>query len=122
MSFYNNLATIVRDTLSSDLGQKVSVVISAADAYNTETGAVSATETTQEANGVVFPIGEKFIDGTLIKGGDKKLLLDAANISIPNVGDKVLIGSKPHTITLVKILAPGGVNILCTLLLRSINA
>ena len=119
MSFYADMA-LVADTTLKDLGQMVTLTTKTVGAYNPATGNAAVTVSTQQVKGVVFPVGAKDIDGTLIHQGDQKLLLSMVGATPPHVGDTVTIGATSYTITFIKLLTPSGVNVLCECNIRGI--
>lgn len=79
MTFYTRIQqTAFR--LIKDKGQAVTLTHVTAGTYKPATGAVSSqVTTTQYGYGAVIDWDSKHIDGTLIKIGDKKLLLSPLN-------------------------------------------
>lgn len=87
--------------------------------YNPATGSAGVTVTTASCNAVVFPYGDKFIDGTLIKTGDQQVYM-APNVSIePAPGDSLTWGGKVYQVIQVKTLRPAGVPVLHELQVRN---
>ena len=110
----------VADSAMADLGQMVTLTTKSVGAYNPATGNASVTVSTQQVKAVVFPVGAKDIDGTLIHQGDQKLLLSMVGAAPPHVGDTVTIGATSYTITFIKLLTPSGVNVLCECNIRGV--
>lgn len=104
---YASVASTV-DAQLRFFGQEVTLKYKRSGEYNPETGAVPIIETVQAAVGLVFDYGNKNIDGTLIKAGDKQLYLSPAGITAPEVDDLVIVGGITYTITMVKGLNPAG--------------
>lgn len=119
MSFYADMAMVANDSLS-EYGQTVTISAKSIGAYNPATGNAAVTVSTQQVKGVVFPIEDNTIDGTLIQQGDQKLLLSMVGVTPPHVGDTVTIGATSYTITFIKLLTPSGVNVLCECNIRGI--
>lgn len=119
MSFYADMAMVANDSLG-EYGQTVTISAKSIGAYNPATGNAAVTVSTQQVKGVVFPVGAKDIDGTLIHQGDQKLLLSMVGVTPPHVGDTVTIGATSYTITFIKLLTPAGVNVLCECNIRGI--
>jgi hypothetical protein len=117
MSFYADMANTANDLLG-EFGQAVTLTRQAAGAYNTATGAATVTTSVQTGIGAVFDYGTRDIDGTLVKQGDKKLLLSAIGITAPVVDDTVTVNSVVYTITHIKTLSPAGTGVLITCNLR----
>lgn len=62
---------------------------------------------------------QKYIDGEVIKRGDKQVLIPAENLTaIPNIGDQLIQGSQVWTIKNIEPLSPSGQDILYTLQVR----
>ena len=108
----------VTDNTLAELGQIVTLTTKSVGDYNPATGNAAVTVSTQQVKAVVFPRGAKDIDGTLIQQGDQKLLLSMAGVTAPHLDDTVTIGGITYTITLIKPLAPAGINVLCVCNIR----
>ena len=102
MSFYSDMADTATGMLS-EFGQAVTIVNSSS-VYDTSTGAATVTTTTQSGIGAIFDYGNKAIDQSLIKVGDKQLLLSVKGITKPSIGDTV----NGYSITMVKEINPAG--------------
>lgn len=77
------------------------------------------TTTEYDATFAVLEWDQKDIDGTLVKQGDRKIVLSATGLAIvPTTTDKIVIGGTPHVIGHVKPLAPGGTVVLFELSAR----
>jgi hypothetical protein len=81
-------------------------------AYNTATGAAAVTTSVQTGSGAVSNYELKDIDGTLVKQGDKKLLLSAVGITAPVVDDTVTANSVVYTITKIRPISPAATAVL----------
>jgi len=103
MTFYTRLQATANRLLKGK-GQSIVLTKITAGTYNPATGGFTGASTsTQSAYGAVFDYGAKQIDGTLIKAGDKQLLLsafktDGAALTAPVLGDTVTIGSVVFTL------------------------
>jgi hypothetical protein len=111
----------VDESLRED-GQIVVITSQSAGAYNVEDSTIPITETTQNVYGIVFDwggqnypsYGQGYIDQTLIKTGDQRLILSALNtsglpITEPVLGSLATIGSVVYTIVPpLKLLKPSG--------------
>ena len=102
-AFYNRLAATAKKLLKGK-GQSLTLTKITAGTYNPATGGFTGAGTsTQTAYGAIFDYGTKQIDGTLIKAGDKQLLLsafktDGAALTAPVLGDTVSIGGVVYTL------------------------
>jgi len=103
MTFYARLQATVNRLLKGK-GQSLTLTKVTAGTYNPATGGFTGAGTsTQTAYGAIFDYGTKQIDGTLIKAGDKQLLLSAFNtdgaaLTDPVLGDTVSIGGVVYTL------------------------
>lgn len=113
------------EELIAEFGQAVTITRSTAGAYNTASGTAALTPTTENGTGAEVAFTEQAIAGTLVQGGDKKLLVsplktDGTALTKPQADtDTVtLLDGSVWTVKAVDTLAPAGVNVLFTLLLR----
>ena len=103
MTFYTRLQATANRLLRGK-GQSLTLTRITAGTYDPATGGMTgATTSTQSAYGAIFDYGAKQIDGTLIKAGDKQLLLsafktDGAALTAPVLGDTVSIGGVTYTL------------------------
>jgi hypothetical protein len=94
MTFYSKMQKTANKLLIGK-GQTVTLTHVVPGAYDPATGATgAATTTTQTGTGAVLDWEARRIDGTLIKNGDKKLLLSplntaGASLTAPVLGDTV---------------------------------
>lgn len=70
--------------------------------------------------GALFGYKQRDIDGTLIKHGDQRLILDPQIEVAPKTGDTVTVGAKVYNVVDVGIVAPAGVAVLYKLQLRGV--
>jgi len=103
--------------LISKYGQDISIKSRIVGAYNPSTGTSPITETTQTFKGLVFEWGtdnfpnngKEVIDGTIIKIGDKRLILGVKGNTPPDIGDVATVNGKQYTIVNpIKLLEPAG--------------
>jgi hypothetical protein len=117
MSIYTKLRATANKMLKGK-GQTITLIKQSAGSYSVSTGAVTVTPSTYYAYGAIFDYGTKDIDGTLIKAGDKQLLLSAYStttgtlLTAPAVNDKVTVAGITYTITQIKTVAPGGTTVI----------
>lgn len=121
MTFYTRIQQTV-DRLLKGKGQAVTLTRQSAGTYNTSTGAATITTTTQTGTGAVFEYGVQQAGiynapGSLVKVGDKQLLLSPFNsagvaLTAPVINDTVTIGGTVYTITQVKMISPAGTVVL----------
>lgn len=122
--FYDDMAETAAELLT-EFGQSVTLTHVAAGSYDSATRTTAAgTPTTQTGVAVEDTYSAHSIDGTLIKTGDKKLLLSALNsagaqITPPKPEDTAaLAGGAPWTIVKVDPVQPGGTPVLYVLQVR----
>lgn len=108
MSFYPDMA-VTADALIREFGQTVTIKRIATGAYDPATGSATTNATTQTGFATVMDFGIKDIDGTLIKTGDKRMLLSALGIVAPQVDDVVSFGSSSCVIKNVNAQDPAGI-------------
>jgi len=124
MTFYTRLQATANRLLRGK-GQSLTLTRITAGTYDPATGGMTgATTSTQSAYGAIFDYGAKQIDGTLIKAGDKQLLLsafktDGAALTAPVLGDTVSIGGVTYTLVEpLKEVNPAGTVVLFDVNLR----
>ena len=85
--------------------------------YDVASGSATITESIRTCKGIVFDWGtgnfpdkgEQVIDGTIIKIGDKRLILASSTLVPPEIGDVALVNGTLYTIVPpVKPLSPAG--------------
>lgn len=119
MSFYDEMATIANDALF-EFGQSITITHNTQGAYNPSTGSATVTTSTESAVGAVFEwglstirYGQGYDTASLIKSGDKQLLLSAIGITPPQLNDIVTVGSINYTLVPpLKPLSPSGTVVL----------
>ena len=89
--------------------------------YDPTTGTASGTSIQFSVTAAVFDYEQKFIDGTLIREGDKQAYVSALVLSVPSVGDVMEWLGKDCAIVFVTPLNPAGTNVLYTLRIREIG-
>lgn len=68
---------------------------------------------------VVTNYSQYNVDGTLVKAGDRKVLMSTKGLSVePQVNDRLIVGIHTYTLVNVDPLSPGGVNVLFTVQAR----
>lgn len=117
MSIYTKLRATANKMLKNK-GQTITLIKQTSGSYSVSTGSVTVTTANYYAYGAIFDYGNKSIDGTLIKSGDKQLLLSAYStttgtlLTAPAVNDKVTVAGITYTITQIKTVAPGGTTVI----------
>ena len=110
---YTRLRAMANQQLK-DKGLTCTITKQTAGTYSTSTGVASVSTSTQSAYGALFDYENKNIDGTLVKKGDRRLLLSALNTALaaltaPSVNDTVAANSVTYTIVAIRPIAPSGV-------------
>ena len=119
MGFYERMA-LTADRLLKGKGQAVTITRRSAGVYDPATGAATVTTTTQTGYAAIIDHNSNNIDGTLIKAGDKKLLLSPAGVSAPVLNDTVTVGGVVYTVVEpLKTVAPAGTVVMYELNLRA---
>lgn len=117
MSFYSDIATDVI-ALLNEFGQAVTVRNITTGSYDPATGAAAETTSDTAAYGALFDYAERYIDGTTIIAGDRRLLLQAEGITTPTSNSRIIIGSQTWQVIRVKETNPAGTAVLLELQLR----
>lgn len=114
MALYAQVRTAVHKLLKT-AGQELTLTRVIEGAYDTATSSAATTTSTQTGIGAIFDRGDKDIDGTLIRVGDKQLILSPLNsdgvaITAPQLGDTVTTAAVDrYTVEEpLKELNPGG--------------
>ena len=125
MTFYTRLQATANRLLKGK-GQSLTLTKITAGPYNPATGGFTGAGTsTQTAYGTILDYETKQIDGTLIKAGDKQLLLsafktDGAALTAPVLGDTVSIGGVTYTLVEpLKEVNPAGTTVMYECNLRA---
>lgn len=108
---YNQVAQLAKNAIDQ-FGQDVTLTKTIVGEYDPVIGEAAVTKTSQSARGVVFDYGTKNIDGTLIKQGDRQLYMSPIGLVAVADNYTVTVTGVTYTITMVKVLNPGGVNLL----------
>lgn len=110
--------------LLEEFGQSITLTSKTSGAYSVSTGTTAVTTSTQTVSAVVLDYGSKDIDGTLIRAGDKRLLMAPQttagdDLTAPVVDDTVAVGSTTYTVKGIKTLSPSGTVVLFDCNIRS---
>lgn len=119
-AFYDSLK-LTADTLIDDKGQACTINVVTPGAYDAATGTSTATTVSTAVTAAIFDFPQGLIDGTLIRQGDKKVLMSAYGHSVtPRPADTLTdAAGTVYTIVTAKATAPGGTVVLWTLQVRS---
>ncbi len=118
MSFYDRMQK-TSDRLLIGKGQTVTITHVVPGTYNPATGAVTNTATTQKGTGAVMDWDARQIDGTLVRVGDRRLLLSPLNtaggvLTAPVLGDTITdaAGGVYTLVAPLKTISPAGTAVL----------
>jgi len=124
MAFYTRMQK-TSNRLLVGKGQTVTLKHTVAGTYTPGTG-ITNTTTEQTGTGAVVDWDARQVDGTLIKTGDKRLLLsplntDGGQLTAPVIGDTITdAAGKVHTLTApLETLSPAGTVVLYTCNMRA---
>lgn len=118
MSFYPRMQKTANKLLLGK-GQTVTITHVVPGVYDPATGGVTNTETTQTGTGAVIEWDARQIDGTLVRVGDRRLLLSPLNtagaaLTAPVLGDTVTdaAGVVYTLVAPLKTVSPAGTAVL----------
>lgn len=124
MGFYERLRDSKAGPMFRKYGMSVTLRRTTQGAYNPSTGGMSAgTSINYTCLVVVTEYNDFVIDGTLVKRGDKKLLVAAKDLDVtPTVGDVFILNDGewkiPDSTGSVSTLAPAGIPVMYTVQVR----
>jgi hypothetical protein len=120
MSFdYDEIAADA-DELLAEFGQSCVLTSITDGAYNPETGEAGTSMTPHPVTAAIFAYPQRYIDGSLIRTGDKRALVSAVGLTVnPKPGD-TLTDAAGAVFQLIdaKAAAPAGVAVLWILQVR----
>lgn len=117
--FYADMA-LVADDLLYEFGQAC-VLGSVTDGeYDPETGTAGPVSTPHSVTAALLDYPQRFIDGTVIRTGDKRALMSPVGLTVtPKAGDTLTdVAGAVHQVVDAKPLAPAGTVVLWTLQVR----
>lgn len=119
MSFYDDAAGVADDLLSQ-FGQSCVLGSVTDGTYDPATGSASPTTASQPVTAAMFDYPQRFVDGTLIRTGDKRALVSPVGLTVePKPGDTLTdAAGKVHQVVDAKATAPAGTVVLWTLQVR----
>jgi len=87
--------------------------------YNTSTGTVAPSTANHNFKGLVLEYSNRERDGTLIKQGDRKVVLDAKGAAVvPATNDTITINTLVYRIVDVQVVTDGSVDLVYTCQVR----
>jgi len=106
--------------LLGDKGQVMTLTKSVRSSYDPATGNAAQTSApTYPVTGAVFDVAARDIDGTLIKAGDRRVILSALGLTVePTSVDTLTIGAVVHSIVQALPINPAGVVVAWKLVIR----
>lgn len=114
---YSEIAATALE-LIAEFGASTTLTAVTPGTYNPANGAVTPTTSTQTVSCVVFPYGDKMVDGTLIKAADRQAFIAADGLVAPSAGDTIAWESATWQIVRVKTIAPAGSVVVVELQIR----
>lgn len=119
MSGLYDRAAVTATRLLARFGGPVTWRQSTTGAYDptTSSAAVAYVDTTVTAAALDFGAGQTYQRGFLIQGGDKRLLLNSAQV--PNLHDHFVVNGVEYTIVSIGEVNPAGTSVLFDLHLRA---
>jgi hypothetical protein len=119
VSFYSELAATAAEIIA-EFGGDATLRRKVPGVYDPATGLTTIVSTDQVVRCVVIDYPQRFVDGTLIRVGDKQVYVGtAAGGMTPKVGDSLLSGGVEYQVVNFKPLAPALVAVLWELQVRS---
>ncbi|MCA7945570.1 hypothetical protein [Burkholderia vietnamiensis] len=116
--FYAEMAADVFDLLT-EFGRAVVVTIVSPDSvYDPETSTNVNPSTDYPAIGAIFDKNDHEINGTLVRVGDKRVLVSAVGVPAPRLDDRVTVGADTFRIVNPQTIGPAGVAVLYDLHVR----
>lgn len=117
MTTFNYPATAATATrLLERFGAAATLKRQSGTAYDPATGTSTQTYTSYATTAAVFDYAQKYIDGTLVKQGDKQAY--CAPSVAPEQGDRFTWDGADYTVVAVKPVAPAGTPVLYEAQLR----
>ncbi len=118
MTFYSEVAAIAAELLA-EFGAVSTLTRTTSGGYDPETGTVIEPATTvYPCTLAVFPVEDRFIDGTAVLRGDQTAYVSAVGLGDPIPGDAVAWRGADYQVIRGEVLAPAGEAVLYTLQLR----
>lgn len=117
MSFYEEMAASTAEILA-EFGAAATLKRTATGAYDPATQTAAVTTTSQAVTAAVFDYNQHYIDGSLIKTGDKQVYLSAVGVAVPLAGDVLTWQAGDYAVISVKPLAPAGISVLYEIQVR----
>lgn len=115
------------DRLLGSKGQAITITRRAAGSYDTATGLAALVKTSQTGKGVIldFAAGVRNREGSTVLANDRQLYLsavasDGTALTPPQVDDFVTAGGHDFVVTEVSSLAPAGLTIMYTCIVRGV--
>lgn len=93
-------------------GKATTLTREAPGEYDPDDAAAPITPTVQNVVAAVFPVEQKYVDGTLVRSTDEQALISARGVSEPKPGDILLWGGRDLTAVKCQNLGPAGVFVL----------
>ena len=118
---YSNTAKTA-DRLLTRFGSAATLSRNSPGTYDPATGIAMPNSSGSTVTVAVIDYDQKFIDGTLIRQGDKEGYMSALGVSVPLAGDVLTWAGVYCSVIACKSLSPSGLDVLYTLQLRTIGS
>ncbi len=117
--FYSEIAAVADDLLA-EFGATCILAVPGAGTYDPATGTKSnGSSTDHNITAVVLNFPQKYIDGTLIKTGDKRVILSSVGLAVdPEPGHVFIDGGGSNKVITAKAVAPAGSAVIWILQVR----
>jgi len=118
---YSALATRTARLLT-DYGQTATLTRVTPGSYSTSDGSLAAgTTATYTGSATVFDYDQRQIDGSLVRAGDRRVLLQATGgIPLPRTGDTITIASGTYQVVQARDISPAGTSVVYDLQVRGV--
>ena len=115
---YLSLAATAQRLLQR-FGSATTLTRSTPGEYDPDTAAAPITTAVQNVTAAVFPVEDRFVDGTLIFATDQQAYVSAVGVTEPKPGDVLAWNGADLTAVRCKNLGPSGVFVLYEMIVRA---
>lgn len=105
--------TMVLDVyrLVVDMGQTVTLRRVSQGAYNTATSTFTVTNTDVSVTALFLSYKDRQMDGSQILKGDRKIIIYASGVTVPQADDLVILGTDQYRLIDVSVINEAGDNL-----------
>lgn len=115
---YLSLAATANKLLQR-FGASATLTRSTPGEYDPDTGAAPITAAVQNVTAAVFPVEDRFVDGTLIFATDQQAYVSAVGVTEPRPGDVLTWNGTDLTVIRCKNLGPAATFVLYEMIVRA---